>query len=58
METKWNYLRVRLSLSSDPTFDFQQLEEWNDWGERGYELVSVVQEEDGVYGYFKTWIKK
>ena len=48
---EWEYMRSSLSVSISD--DDAPLEEWNHWGNRGWELVAVVEGENQTFGYFK-----
>jgi len=48
---EWEYMRSSLSVSSEA--DVASLLEWDHWGKRGWELVSVVREDEMTLGYFK-----
>jgi hypothetical protein len=52
---KWEYMRSSLSVSASK--DDTPLEEWNHWGKKGWELVSVVEEEHQTFGFFKRAIE-
>ena len=51
MADRWEYICIAWPVKSSK--DDDNIDEWNYMGSTGWELVSVVREEDGPYGYFK-----
>lgn len=48
---EWEYLRS--SMNEFGSIDERYLEQWNDLGREGWELVSVVRNQSQTIGYFK-----